>query len=809
MKYSVLSIKHIALFFVTLSLCHQILCHQTASADVVGFPVKASGSTEKVGLVNPDGSIKYFIPFTASASGVYAVSGNGTVGTVTDSGSPGGNLRMYLAFGPLTPATGNSVPQLTFNFDDLDLNGANDNTILRETIRITGPNGSTQVIDSTSDDTADYSVTGNTSTQSIVFSNLSAIANLTNQPYLFLQVDFATLHADGGNTAEQFKATLKYVCANDPNKQSPGICGCGVPDTDSDGDGVANCVDQCPLDRTKVTPGTCGCGSSDADSDGDHVADCSDQCPNDATKVSPGVCGCGAADADANANGIIDCIDVPGNECTGRCYDGYPDLDEDHDGVSNCVEIEDGTDGCDRGSFKERLSANACAGPNGFFGQTNVLTIINHQIKTSLKARVEYRDLSGKLQKSLKIKLPPEARRDLIVNELGLKRDSYGTACVYTDATKAGLWSGGLTLYKEHYVKGSPLKGLSPTTKLDYALYYALTNPITGKSTVSLNTNSLGTNTIPGSMVANWVRLTDATPRDGKRLVGTLYYYDTQGKQVGKHKVSLPDGGRYDFPAHEPLKQRAVGLAEFIPANLTSKYYLESSRYVYEGPFVVDGNFWTAFAIPNRQATGVPTIGKLSTTANEYAIVELINASNANVNAPFRVFSGNGATVMSKNVFIPKKGSRHIVITGNALVAGVSGSAEVSGPPESIAARTLVYRFAPSKSLLFAYAPSFLEQGGSVQRSQFNSYIGNQNTLEMTNTTDHSISAEVKLLNYNAQLLKRFTVKLDAQGTKRIKLTPPANTYGTVVVDSKGVTGLVIRNDVSRLSDYTLSFPGN
>ena len=40
-------------------------------------------------------------------------------------------------------------------------------------------------------------------------------------------------------------------CPDDPNKTEPGICGCGKSDTgnniaDSDGDGVKNCVDECP-----------------------------------------------------------------------------------------------------------------------------------------------------------------------------------------------------------------------------------------------------------------------------------------------------------------------------------------------------------------------------------------------------------------------------------------------------------------------------------------------------------------------------------------------------------------------------------
>jgi hypothetical protein len=88
-------------------------------------------------------------------------------------------------------------------------------------------------------------------------------------------------------------------CPNDPNKTDPGQCGCGMPDTDTDGDGVADCIDQCPMDPGKFATGLCGCGVPDVntnDTDGDGTLDCLDQCPRDPTRTKAGVCGCGVSD---------------------------------------------------------------------------------------------------------------------------------------------------------------------------------------------------------------------------------------------------------------------------------------------------------------------------------------------------------------------------------------------------------------------------------------------------------------------------------------------------------------------------------
>jgi hypothetical protein len=55
-------------------------------------------------------------------------------------------------------------------------------------------------------------------------------------------------------------------CATDGGKASPGVCGCGVPDDDVDGDGVLGCLDNCPIDANPAQ----------ADTDNDGVGDVCD-----------------------------------------------------------------------------------------------------------------------------------------------------------------------------------------------------------------------------------------------------------------------------------------------------------------------------------------------------------------------------------------------------------------------------------------------------------------------------------------------------------------------------------------------------
>jgi hypothetical protein len=47
----------------------------------------------------------------------------------------------------------------------------------------------------------------------------------------------------GSITTQDFEMTPTDLCPDDPGKVEPGICGCGVPDIDSDHDGTLDCID--------------------------------------------------------------------------------------------------------------------------------------------------------------------------------------------------------------------------------------------------------------------------------------------------------------------------------------------------------------------------------------------------------------------------------------------------------------------------------------------------------------------------------------------------------------------------------------
>ena len=81
-----------------------------------------------------------------------------------------------------------------------------------------------------------------------------------------------------------------------------------VPETDTDLDDVADCLDGCPEDPTKTEPGLrLRVPEVDTDLDGTQTA--STAVPATPRRPTP-ACGCGVAETDGDLDGTTDCVDL-------------------------------------------------------------------------------------------------------------------------------------------------------------------------------------------------------------------------------------------------------------------------------------------------------------------------------------------------------------------------------------------------------------------------------------------------------------------------------------------------------------------
>ena len=119
-------------------------------------------------------------------------------------------------------------------------------------------------------------------------------------------------------TEEKPDGNGEDLCPDDPDKTEPGICGCNIPDVDSDSDGIMDCKDKCPL-----IP-----GDSQEDSDGDGFGNECDNCPYHPNKnQDPSVCDPALIDPDGDG------VETTYDNCPGK---PNPDqLDTDKDGIGD------------------------------------------------------------------------------------------------------------------------------------------------------------------------------------------------------------------------------------------------------------------------------------------------------------------------------------------------------------------------------------------------------------------------------------------------------------------------------------------
>ena len=381
-----------------------------------------------------------------------------------------------------------------------------------------------------------------------------------------------------------------------------------------------------------------------------------------------------------------------------------------------------------------------------------------------------------------------------------------------TGGSVAGLWTGGLTIYKLR----NPGSVFSGGSEFDYALYYPFRNPDQGRSVVPVNTffplnpNATGT-------VANWIRLIDASPGNGQPLQGDLNFYNPSGTLIRRLPVNIVDGGRFDFSGHDQLGPNNIGLAEFVPAPGSSPYYIEATRYFYEGVGASSNKFFSAFPIPIQPLSGTVRAAPINTKSNEFAVVELLNGTTApltgNNSAYLQIFSEQGVSVSgSGGVDVAALGTVHRIVAGTPQNASESRWSQAAGPHESLNETALVYGLDSNNVLAYAYATPLVESPGPRQSTEFNTFIEHENTLKIFNTSLNEIKVDFSIFDYNHTSLTLpsalTNVTLTSGEFRQIALSNlPKDSYGTIVAHVQdGRVGLVMINNVSRSGSYVMPF---
>lgn len=120
-----------------------------------------------------------------------------------------------------------------------------------------------------------------------------------------------------------FYADLDGDGAGDPDTY---VVACAAPTSDW----ILVAGDGCPADSAKVAPGVCGCGVAETDTDGDSVPDCIDNCaatPNSSQEDcdSDGTGDACSAAPDCNSNGVPDSCDIATAQSADADGNGVPD----------------------------------------------------------------------------------------------------------------------------------------------------------------------------------------------------------------------------------------------------------------------------------------------------------------------------------------------------------------------------------------------------------------------------------------------------------------------------------------------------
>ncbi|HMO18837.1 MAG TPA: M66 family metalloprotease [Oligoflexia bacterium] len=443
--------------------------------------------------------------------------------------------------------------------------------------------------------------------------------------------------------------------------------------------------------------------------------------------------------------------------------------DTDGDGVSNVQEALDGTSSNDPGSYFSRLTSPTYTLWNGFLSMINIMELINPGTSSSMTVHLSLYNINGNLEYSQNIPLNPGEQRDIIINQLpGFSADSYGIIKLEYSSPLSGRMS---------FYKGS-------ANQYEFAYSVPLDRSTKGNSILGFNTYQPSTKSTESSyQVFNWLTLVNLENSPKNFTVRT---YNQLGTRIASRIINIPAFGRTDIDGgHGLLGPNNVGLHQVRPEDPDGKYIAQIIRYGSKAnPGQAASSYAFAFPISSRSGNGEVQVIPISRQFKEANWLELLNARNTTVPVTVNFYYDNGLSAQ-KSYSLQPFSQTHIAIDDTILFENERGYASINpSGSHSIVAQSMSYHRDSSGSIEGMFGITSRQALGNSFTGSFNLYLGMDNWLALSNTSNSSLSVAISSSSISGN--GSTTISIPAQGTRSINvkstssLLANANTYGSL-----------------------------
>lgn len=427
---------------------------------------------------------------------------------------------------------------------------------------------------------------------------------------------------------------------------------------------------------------------------------------------------------------------------------------------------------------------------NSFLEMTNIIELVNPSDE-AVDVRVSFYSILGELAHEQVFNVPANSQNDVIVNQFpGFVQNSYGIVKLEFE----GVLDGRMTYYRQ----SSDLSGY------DFVFALPLEEASYGTTAVSFNTFQPSMKAEEReNMVANWLAIINLSNTPEAFIVWT---YDQNGRLLMRREIDVPAFGRADVDGgHDLAGPAVVGMHKIVPKDISVRYIAQLTRFGGNSPAgYAPSQYKFAFPLTAKHGSTEAVYAPISSRLNEFNWLEVVNIKDQEIRVGISLYSSQGRLLDSLDAVLPPN-SQHHIDAASFLASGEVGYALVKpNIPKSIIAQSMFYfRDLGTGSVTSLYGSQARPLSGCSQTGSYNLFLGMENWLTVSNSSDTIEEVSVALSGGSVNSLNTFSIP--ARGAITLPLhdlttfEAPTNSYGLVRVKGSS-SNAEIFSEILRLS---------